>query len=72
MIYAQDPETRRSRSLGFERSHVDDEAVFYIALEHAFVGVVDLIHPDHFDIAGDIVLSAEIEHLLCFRNATDQ
>ncbi len=34
----------------FERGHVDDETIFHIAPEHAFVGVVDLLYVDHLDI----------------------
>ena len=34
-----------------QRRHVDDEAVFHVALEQAFVGFVDLLDRDHFDVA---------------------
>ncbi len=55
-----------------ERGHVDDEAVFDVAFEHAFVGFVDLVHADHFDVRGDVVLAAEVEHFLGFGEAADE
>src|SRR5208282_3907716 len=47
-----------------ERSHIDGKAVLHIGLEHSLVGFVNLLDWDHFDIGGDVVLSAEVEHLL--------
>jgi hypothetical protein len=52
-----------SRS-GFERVHINHEAVFHVTLEHALGGGVDLVHADHFDVASDVVLAAEIQQLL--------
>src|ERR1700723_856863 len=54
-----------------QRSHVDHEAVFHVALEQAVVCFVDLLHFDHLDIRIDSLLGAEIEHLLGFGNAAD-
>ena len=54
-----------------EAGHVDYEAVFYVALEETFVGFVDLLDGDDFDVAGDVVLAAEVEHLLGFFDAAD-
>src|ERR1700722_5992400 len=54
-----------------QRSHVDHEPVFPVALEQAVVGFVDLLHFDHLDIRIDSLLGAEIEHLLGFGNAAD-
>jgi hypothetical protein len=34
----------------FQRSHIDDEAIFYVALEEAIVGLVDLLDGDPLDI----------------------
>jgi hypothetical protein len=56
----------------FQRGHVDDEAVFDVALEDALVGFVDLLDADKLDIGGDAVLAAEIEHLLRFGDAADE
>jgi hypothetical protein len=61
--------TRRS---ALERGHVDHEAVFHIALEHAFVGLVDLVHGDHLDVRDDLMLGAEIQHFLGFSDASNQ
>src|SRR6185503_9026525 len=46
-----------------ERGHVDDEAVFHILLEHAFEGFIDLLDGDDFDVSGDVVPAAVLEHL---------
>jgi predicted permease len=54
----------RDRLLGFERSHIDREAVLHIGLEQSLVGFVDLLDRDDFDIGGDVVRAAKIEHLL--------
>ena len=58
--------------LFFERCHIDHKAVFHIAFEHAFVGGVDVLNVDHFDIAGDVMFGAEVEHFLRFRQAADE
>ena len=58
-------------SLRFERSHVDGKAVLHIGLEQSIVGFVDLLDRDDFDRGGDVVLPAEIEHLLSFGDAAD-
>src|SRR6267154_765791 len=54
-----------------QRGHVNDEAVFYVALKETGVGVVDLLDADFFDVRGDAVFGAEIEHLLGFANAAN-
>src|SRR2546427_13245546 len=61
------PETRKCLFIGlfgFERSHVDGEAVFHIGLEQSIVSLVDFLNRDDFKIRGDVVLPAEIAHLL--------
>src|SRR5271166_4859281 len=63
------PEKRRClfiRLLRFQRGHVDREPVLHIRFEHSLVGFVDLLDRDDFHIGGNVVLSAEIEHLLSF------
>ena len=58
-------------SFRFERSHIDGEAVLYIGLEESVVGFVDLLYGNEFDIGGDVVCSAKVEHLLCLRDTAD-
>src|SRR5580658_4827999 len=57
--------------LTLERSHVNREAVLHIGPEQSLVGLVDLLDRDDFNIGGDVVLSAKIEHLLSFGDAAD-
>ena len=63
--------TFRCRRLAGEGRTVDHEAVFHVTLDHSFVGVVDLIAADQFDIGDDAVFGAEVQHLLRFRNTAD-
>jgi hypothetical protein len=63
--------TRVSRLLTFERSHIDRKAILHIGLEQSLVSFVDFLDRDDFDIGGDVVLPAEIEHLLSFGDAAD-
>ena len=58
-------------SLRFQRRHVDGEAVLHVGLEQSLVGFVDLLDRDDFDVGGDVVLAAEVEHLLGLRDAAD-
>src|SRR5271169_1361064 len=51
-------------SLRFQRSHIDREAVLHIGLKQSLESFVDLLDRDHFDIRSDVVVSAEIQHLL--------
>ena len=62
----------KALGLGFQGFHVDHETVFHVAFNHAFNGLVDVFDVEHFDVAGNPVLGAEIQHLLGFGNATDQ
>jgi hypothetical protein len=52
--------------------HVDDEAVLHVALQQPLVGLVDLLHRDELDVGGDVVLAAEVEHLLGLADAADE
>src|SRR5690348_5945332 len=52
-------------------AHVDDEAVADVVLEQSLIGLVDLVHGDELDLGVDVLLGAEIEHFLGFRNAAD-
>ena len=55
----------------FERGHVDGEAVLHVGLDQSLVGFVDFLDGNDFDVGGDVVLAAEVEHLLGFGDATD-
>src|ERR1700677_4504994 len=69
------PETRKCLFIGllrFERSHVDGETVLHIRLEQSLVSFVDLLDGDDFDVGGNVVLSAEIKHLLSFGDTADR
>src|ERR1700693_1197585 len=69
------PETRKCLFIGllrFERSHVDGEAVLHIGLEKSLISFVDLRDRDDFDIGGNVVPCAEIEHLLGFGYPADR
>jgi hypothetical protein len=57
--------------LGFERSHIDREAVLHIGLEQSLVGLVDLLDGDDFDIGGDVMCPAKVEHLLGLGDTAD-
>jgi hypothetical protein len=61
--------TSRTAEVGlrrFERSHIDGEAVLHIGLEQSVVGLVDFLDRDDFDIGGDVMGPAKVEHLLGF------
>src|ERR1700733_11565917 len=69
---ARQPTFSESSALcGFEGSHVDGEAVLDIGLEQAVVGLVDFLNGNDFDVGGDVVLTAEVEHLLGLGNAAN-
>ncbi len=59
------------RFFRLQRSHVDGEAVFHIRFQQPVIGLVYLLHGDHFDIGRDVVGSAKVEHLLGLGNPTD-
>src|ERR1039458_10343322 len=72
-MYCQTRENAYSSVLRtLERSHVDREAVLHIRLEQSLVSFVDLLDRNNFDIGGNVVLSAEIEHLLGFGYTADR
>src|SRR5208282_4208745 len=55
----------------FERRHVDDKTVAHVALDHPFVSFVHFLNRNLFDVGCNVMLSAEIEHLLGFFDASD-
>jgi hypothetical protein len=57
--------------LRFEGSHINREAVLHIGLAQSLVGFGDLLDRDDFDIGGDVVCAAEIEHFLGLVDAAD-
>lgn len=52
--------------------HVDHEAISYVRALHTLVGLVDLIHSDHFAVREDDIRRAKIEYFLCSTDATDR
>src|SRR5208283_2038321 len=52
----------------FERSHVDREAVLHVRLHQPLISFVDLLNRNDFDVGDNVVLRAEVEHLLSFRD----
>jgi hypothetical protein len=54
-----------------ERRHVDGEAVLHIGLDQSIVCFVDFLDGDDLDIGGDVMLAAEVEHLLRLGKAAD-
>src|SRR6185312_1017916 len=61
-----------SIALSLQRRHIDYKAILDVALEHAIVSLVDLLNWNHLDVGSDVVLAAEIEHLLRFRDSADK
>src|SRR5512135_1548659 len=68
----RDPIDRFSLLLLRQGRHVDDEAIFYVAPKHPFVSLIDLLDRDLLDVGHDVVLPAEIEHLLGLSDPPDQ
>src|SRR5580698_1081516 len=54
-----------------QRSHVDREAVLHIRLHQPLVGLIHLLNRNHLNVRGNVVVSAEIQHLLCLRDTTN-
>ncbi len=49
-----------------------EKRYFTSDLSSLLVGFVDLLDRDHFDIGGDVVRAAEVEHLLGLGDAADR
>ena len=49
-----------------------EKRYFTSDLSQPLVGFVDLLDGDDFDIGGDVVLAAEVEHLLGLGDAADE
>ncbi len=54
-----------------QRRHINHKAVLDVPFQQTLVGLVDLLNFDQFDIGGEAVIGAEIEHLLSFPNPAD-
>src|ERR1700722_4812392 len=54
-----------------QRHHIDHKAIAHVALNHAIKCFVHFLDRGQFDVAGDVVFGAEIEHLLDFSNAAN-
>jgi hypothetical protein len=54
-----------------ERGRVDHEAVPHVAGDDAIVGLVDLLAGDDLDVGTQVVLGAEVEHLLRLPDAAN-
>ena len=51
--------------------HIDHKPVLHIRLQYPFIRFIHLVHTDDLHIGNDIVLSAEIKHLLRFADAAN-
>lgn len=54
------------------RAHRNHEPVLDVTREHPLVGLIHLMQCNGFDVGGDVVPAAEIEHFLCFLEPTNQ
>src|ERR1700674_288668 len=59
----------RWRWFTVERCHVDHEPIANVSTLHPVERLVDILDRDDFTVRQDVLLGAEIEHLLCLRNA---
>src|SRR5205085_436136 len=58
--------------LRLEGSHIDREPVLHVRLEQPLIRFVHLLDRDHLKIRRDVVLPAEIKHLLRLRKSANQ
>ena len=66
LLFLKTVTSRIPSSRVLQRLHVDHEAITHVAAAHPLVGFGDVLDVDGFDIAGDAVRAAEVEHLLGF------
>ena len=57
--------------LRLQRRHIYDKAVPHISFQHTFVGGLDILDIDHFDIGNDVVRRAIVQHFLGFGQPAD-
>jgi hypothetical protein len=58
-------------AISAQGGHVDDEAVFHVSFNDALEGFVDLLDGNDFDVGGNSLLRAVVEHLLRLSHAPD-
>src|SRR6187431_501796 len=58
-------------SLRFQRRHINRKTVLHIRLQQSLVGFVGLLNRNDFDVGGDVVFAAKVEHLLRFGDAAN-
>ncbi|GEM_PF-4006248 len=51
--------------------HIDDKAILNVSFKHTGEGSLNVLATDHFNIGGNIMLAAEVQHLLGFLNAAN-
>lgn len=61
-----------NRSRRLELLDINHEPIPHIRAGHSFVGLIDLVRADHFDLTGNVVLCAKVQHLLRFLDATHE
>jgi len=69
---AAGPAGRAPLLLALKRSHINREAVLHIRPQQPLVSFVDLLDRDHFNIRGNPMRPAKIEHLLSLGDAADR
>lgn len=52
--------------------YINYELVFYIVFQYVFIGGVDFVYVDYFDIGDDVVFGVEVEYVLGFFDVFDQ
>ena len=55
-----------------QRCHINNEAIFHVALDQAIVSLIYVLNGDEFDIRSDVMLAAEIQHFLGFFDTANQ
>lgn len=45
--------------------HINDKSVVHVILDQPLHGCVDILNADLLNLTGDVVLGAEIKHILC-------
>src|ERR1700676_5196818 len=58
-------------SVGLKRRHIDHKPIAHVAFQNAFVGLVDFLNRDGFNIARNMMRAAKIQHFLGFLNAAN-
>jgi hypothetical protein len=59
-----------ARSL--DRGGVDDEAILHVTRHSAVIAALDIFGPNELNVAGDVVATTEVQHLLGLWEASDE